>query len=106
MVFLHKAGRVIRAGQAFRDNSSVESEQDKSGGSYSSKVLGQVNNPSSSFQTGLGTGSPLLSPIIKPSGTSISFGGGSLHHGLKHLSFDLEEKKGKGFKSKNVKLKA
>lgn len=104
MVFIFRTGMpivratVLKHGETLRKSSTEEDE--KTGGRISQrdKHLGMVNNPSSSFMTGLGTGSPMLSPLIKPSGTSITFGG-SLHHGLKSLNFGLEKK------GKNVKLR-
>lgn len=60
----------------------------------------QINNPSAPIP-GLGTGPRVnitAKSEFKPAGNSVSYGG-SLHHGLQNLNFNVK-------KERNVKLKA
>jgi len=60
----------------------------------------QINNPSTSL-VGLGTQTDVLSKsAIKPSGTSITFGGSGITSQLSKLNFNTDKKYGK-----NVKLR-
>jgi hypothetical protein len=65
------------------------------------REVSQINNASAPIP-GLGTG-PRVNLAAKqefrPSGTSISYGGG-IHHGLSQLNFNVKKQK------KNVKLRA
>ena len=95
MVYIFKGSRAVRVGP--------QEDSEISGGSVKgrSQFTKLVNNPTSSFQTGLGTGSPLNDPVAaKSTQMRITRGSGALEYGLKNLSFSSSKK------DKNIKLKA